>query len=1163
MSYIFRLHNTKASNLKGWESTQKLTKEDIQTIKDTVNKGMSSKLGSSIPTPFARMYLFEAAFQIVSNQQPVGNTMYHHLVSDCLDLYQFVFMNAGSSDLTFKKWNKEERLNAMKNSSVEEHNKLGETLQLFFDSEKFKEVKEIYLIYYKNKLVGGTSPITGFYVSPNWKRIMNENGWVFQTPIGDVLFDEVPYALHQRDIDFQLYMYKYVYAHNNIIAKKSEAFFNYFHNLKQTFSNVEELLLKHQIDVDYSVEQFRADYDAIQVNPDSDLSTEELYSGTCAILKPKEDDIVAVIQSSDFVIAATRNHYEQQLDNQGVPIKINTPLALISGNHKHKYIESIWDETITVPDLSDIPLHKRKLPNLTYTYPYVTTGDFLEETLIELPFVLNKESFFTGFSGDFKYLLPIKKDYFNYFSLEDLKKQLVIVQRDDKVKVTLKVPIRNNTYMEFRRTYDLNNESQVLKSQRTGFNIGIFPFYKIEDKEDLNKYSVSLIKNLENLDLNFFKFDSIVKNEPLSCELKIRTRATFNLDFSSFYYDISKQSFDLIEVSIGDIVPTTGIIIPMFKSVSIAGNTTQFNFAIDFGTSNTHIVYDTNRQKDSVKTFDIGIDDRQMVLLSSLEGSNNVSFQKRITDGAGNAAQSIDIYDREYVPSFIGKDSNVQFPIRTSICEHSTYEQGTPNLFSNINIGFGLEIDSGFEGDNEYYTNIKWMLSSKRIGKSKERVESFFKEILWLIKNKILLNDGSLQSEIIWMVPLSMNKTIKGMFKKIWENQAKEIFGNDHQIILKMKFESIVPYYSLKHLRRSADVVNIDIGGGTSDILFLNNHKTKGYYYSSSFRFAGNDIWGEGLAEGRKNKDNGFFLMMDDKIESGEINLPKGDNIKAVYDSFINNKTLDSADICSFLFKYDNYFKFSDHIKNHQPLRTILMIHFSAILYHISQIIKTKDIEIPQSISFTGKGSEYIKLLGETEDIKDIVVPLLEKFTGKKAGPLTNVSLAENPKELTAQGAVNEKHFNRDENISEKVENVIHLGFEKVNVENSETTVELNSDSDNSKKPPLNLNPLDDFEINQIAEITPYTKKHFDDFIEQLKDKQLTRLFKKEFEIKYKFDDLDVFQFIKNYSSASFDEMEMLAQDEGETDDVIEETMFFWYLKDVLYPLSKELYKKN
>jgi hypothetical protein len=57
-----------------------------------------------------------------------------------------------------------------------------------------------------------------------------------------------------------------------------------------------------------------------------------------------------------------------------------------------------------------------------------------------------------------------------------------------------------------------------------------------------------------------------------------------------------------------------------------------------------------------------------------------------------------------------------------------------------------------------------------------------------------------------------------------------------------------------------ANAVNIDIGGGTTDVMMFMEAagvNRQDRYVTTSFRFAGNDLWGSGYKG--KLKDNGFI----------------------------------------------------------------------------------------------------------------------------------------------------------------------------------------------------------------------------------------------------------------------------------------------------------------
>lgn len=85
----------------------------------------------------------------------------------------------------------------------------------------------------------------------------------------------------------------------------------------------------------------------------------------------------------------------------------------------------------------------------------MTIGDFLDDTIIQVPHSLNKKSFFDGnYDGtpnvEKSYLLPLKRRFFEFFSSVDLQNPLVdgspMIKmeniNDMSVKVYLRIPIR-------------------------------------------------------------------------------------------------------------------------------------------------------------------------------------------------------------------------------------------------------------------------------------------------------------------------------------------------------------------------------------------------------------------------------------------------------------------------------------------------------------------------------------------------------------------------------------------------------------------------------------------------------------------------------------------------------------------------------------------------
>ncbi len=180
---------------------------------------------------------------------------------------------------------------------------------------------------------------------------------------------------------------------------------------------------------------------------------------------------------------------------------MHPPLVLVDGmNYSGDYMErnAPWNSNTKIRDIYHkyVPLYERKLPqgnSQSITYPFVTTDDFLENFLVEMPFNINGSKFYSGFRGDFKYLLPIKKEYFNFFTLADLKNNLSITLDEGQVKVALKVPIRNRKGVPdilFAKTYS-RAKGTVVECRA---DIGVYPFYQVTDRNFKRHFYLAFIK---------------------------------------------------------------------------------------------------------------------------------------------------------------------------------------------------------------------------------------------------------------------------------------------------------------------------------------------------------------------------------------------------------------------------------------------------------------------------------------------------------------------------------------------------------------------------------------------------------------------------------------------------------------------------------------------
>jgi hypothetical protein len=365
--------------------------------------------------------------------------------------------------------------------------------------------------------------------------------------------------------------------------------------------------------------------------------------------------------------------------------------------------------------------------------------------------------------------------------------------------------------------------------------------------------------------------------------------------------------------------------------------------------------------------------------------------------------------------------------VRTAVSETENFKIEPAVLLGNINVAFSFEKER-LDRKAPVKTNLKWQ--SQLDVKGLQRIEAFFKEMLLLIKNKIILNSGDpAKSRIVWFSPLSMSDFQKGEFQDTWHRNFEAIFGN-HGTLTHIT-ESVAPFYFLRRTNQlvaGENIINIDIGGGTTDVLLFVNQQPR---FGSSFKFGANAIWGAGFnAHEFHDKSNGFLQAFKKQARKDKASTQKStsanDSIEEFYNDLVHydtggDITLASSDIISFLFNYDEearpQLKFGDFIRNDKHLKIILLLHYSAIIYHIAQLInhikahKEPSIVIPRYFVFSGKGSLYINALGGAsgKGIKAVTKFILDSVCGPEGLTIPSnfeLVLTKEPKEATANGGV-------------------------------------------------------------------------------------------------------------------------------------------------------------
>lgn len=978
MSSVFRLYNSGSDTIVDWESSNPYGSQAIDQIQDP-NGADAKKEITSIPSPFARIDLIKTAYAEVAKSGLHGHTIYHKMVSDSLDIAQIFFnYNKLRDRVRIIVWDAHRDLQALKNNS--KHKMIGDTLEMFMlqdqDAYNFDKMNYIYLLQYvgaKRKtqmdIIGATSPATLFFSSANDLSYLSDEFQFGQ----DKVFDEHYASLDQREEAFIEYMYAYCKAYQNFNAD--------FQEIDKYLNEVyKELSTSMKDRIDAITPNSIQDYPELTIQP----NYVEINGMRCHCRKEN-----VRIQSGFEIDSKIYTASKMPLV---LPVEEGSLYADIP------YVSAPWGCTNKAPYFDKDSLDVRTLPCDGEKYPYLTISDFLEDTLVQVPkeySIAHINSFYPFGQKDAEtyYLLPLKDEFFKYFSPKDLfdgrvfgKKMLEFENLSgSSVKVTLRIPIQGNRIVEYERIYINGLQADVSRNKgclkELDFAFGIFPCIKFRQEEEAF-YRISLISDSEennalevvcyNQGASLVIPSSVVRNERGNSKCKV--------------YVLEKKQLDYCRINCGQGI--SGIIMPHFVE---ANGTDTFTFAIDFGTTNTHIEYSQNG--------------KPAVSFNIEEGNPLMKLWGNVTPDFCN------VLNYDFLPEIIGEKSEFYFPMRTALSEakNTNWNQAV-YAYANANIPFPFEKKVEYNY-NRIITDLKWSNDSDNI----KKVRCYIESIMWLLRCKVLSCYGDLQqTKIVWFYPISMTSARFNKFSQEWKNAYEKYFGCDFSNIIPVT-ESVAPYeYYKGSVNNANNMVTIDIGGGTSDVVIANNGIVD---YISSFRFAANSIFGDAYAQQGGGSINALLTYYKSTIKS-VLDDNKLVDLSKICE--IHFEDCISSNIASFFFSLkenkevvkkgvNDHLDFNKILQNDNDFKIVFLLFYSALLYHVAKMMQAKGKEMPRHICFSGNGSKVIKILSvSNETLEDYTKLLFEKVYKQKypSDGLTILQNEKNPKEVTCKGGI-------------------------------------------------------------------------------------------------------------------------------------------------------------
>lgn len=985
MSRVFRIYSNANQTITDWVNNAANVYSAANSIEKYIEDPMRSNAANnrpitSIPSPFAQIDLVKTAFKVVVDSKDLdGNTVYHQLVSNALDVAEIFFnIDKLQNKVNIVYWDKKDLNNLDANDS---HKLVKHAIETYLEDGgyNFDKMDRIFMLNYVGpsrpssglNIIGGTSPATAFFCPANDLSYATEN---ISFANGDRPFDAGVQPLYKRESEFFAYMYALATLNSSLFGELAE----YVDLCDKKANNAQKTANSG------AKQNFDTLYNDLLVGSDK--------VSICGVALKKRNVAAMSVKASqcDFVINSSK-----QINAQVLPLVL--PVENGTRYSGWEYSNGKWNTSISNLPVSDSdPLDKRVLPNDGQTYPYLTMDDFLEKTIVRMGGKYDNAYFDGNYdkTDDFAFLLPLTDTFFEYFTVEDLKGKvgedhmIKIKGSQNGVFVHLRIPVKRNggnDFVEYKRYYG-NGDNSNPKDGSTfpklddngfideddAFMLTLMPRVKFLNEADA-KYRISLLSEKSaSYSVKCYSNDGLMQTQTnvVRCEggNGIHRHEIVATDQKNITY-------------IRIVSPNgSGVAIP--NLVEEQRNGSSFIFAVDFGTSNTHIEYQQDGNR--IQPFTVEANDMQIASIpKEIDGKLALDvFSKRL--------------DYELMPKMTGADNHFQFPFRTALCEsNQTNWLNKPIALADVNIPFVYGKSKEYNC-NKVRTNLKWI-------KDDRPRERYLENVMLVIRNKVLLNGGDLsQTKIIWSFPLSMTRKAFGTLSSKWKELFKDYITSNTANLTCIS-ESVSPYY--KHKKLPGTIATIDIGGGTTDIMVAKDGAPQSI---SSFRFAANDLFSD------MTQDNQMIAHYS-TIIAQRLNDFK--ELKDVMESLQNVQDNRSADLASFFFSLahnkdvvakTDALNFNRMLEDDENYKIIFVVFYGAIIFHLARLMQEKGLGFPRNIAFSGNGSKIINVLSSDKTNLEIFTKkIFEKVFGKtydKDG--LTIVMTDNPKEVTCEGAI-------------------------------------------------------------------------------------------------------------------------------------------------------------
>ncbi|HPE56883.1 MAG TPA: hypothetical protein PK904_10820, partial [Bacteroidales bacterium] len=518
----------------GWHDSEPFSDSDITNIK--VLESRNDKSLNAIPSPFARIHLFDAAFGLVYQDELNGTNnsgeAYKKLVSDCLDIFELIYnwnshINEGKN-LQIITWNRETETSILQKEFKEQkvikeqeikrskqdnkvfllqevdgykENLVAETINLFLNDDSFNSFKTIHIIKLDGEPIAGTSPFTGFFTTPNditKLKIIN--------PLTKRPYFTKTRLFNERDTRIKKFIYDFINEQGDSVFRVELPIWKYIENHSREIGNI--------------------DLDLMDLNSPNNLILNNSITLKSSKERPGSDYFEQCLVRLNFRINEDCFYYANNSKDERTADYLLPLTKAFFEDFDFKNISSIVTINEKDSDTVEIVI-KKENQRFSKTYQKTKISE-IDGKIIELS---NVESIKMNL-GIFPFIKVVSNDREEVSDFNDFYRLMFVVQDNN---------------------YTFNNDD---------FNIEFGKDQMIINPDEATTYII----NSENRTI-------------LQKDKTIVGSTYFSTNFC----------FDFIKINLPNVydVPISGVIIPKWKEKVLGDKT--IDYAIDFGTTTTFI----------------------------------------------------------------------------------------------------------------------------------------------------------------------------------------------------------------------------------------------------------------------------------------------------------------------------------------------------------------------------------------------------------------------------------------------------------------------------------------------------------------------------------------------------------------------------------------------